>query len=1027
MAFVQAVQAAQDTAGILTVPAPFAGIADGDLLLAYAYCNGGSGATLTPPGGWTLVDEVDDGIDDHDVMWLYTRQALSEPGSYDWDFSVGSSAVVIMDYTPGVVDVYQPDQGETDPFATTPFTATNPGEIIVLAAGQTAGQGFFYPTATWRDAASTGAIVMNVFDDVAATTAVGSYSSAGWNPGGFPWLSITVAITSAPPPPPPTITSITPNNGSVAGGTPITIAGTNFDSSVTVTFPDFGGSAYGIVVVSPIELTAFTPAGVAGLQDVTVTTLGGFDILPGSYTYTPLPVTGLAIPILTAEIAFDPTDIYSLTQTWTDVSIKVRDFQTKSGKQHFLDRIEAGTLTMTVDGRDGFFLNGGSAPGNGTGKIIQPRLPIKITATWGGITYPVFYGLTDSALPKISDAAAMQYDISITASDLLKQLSLHRLSSIAFWENYANSTSTENWYRCDVATSNTAVITSAVGNGTTITYKALNNFSAADNVTITGLTFVSGSGLNLINAVIDTATATEFTILSSHVAVSQGPGAVYRTVIKDEVGGQNGYYMGIVSFPQYGAMIYDLDGCVDVANGGTLASGYLRTYDVTTPLGAIDFWILGQDLAGVSAGANTLITIVQSGADQIGLEVNSDGQLVAAKIGGGVLGTTAEMINDGYWHHIGLVSDGAGDLELYADGAFTPLSTSYSGIKSVTGQDLQIGILGALNPAPAYYDEIIFSNTSSLSTIQDEVHNRWIAGSLLQRPTNNQQALVQSGDRIAEILCLAGFGTIVAGAIVLNTDWFFINNSGTAWVKDTAGNGFLHVEPFYWDTPVTTSSALDLIAEVTDTDIGLFFQRPDGTVNFFNQLFYGTWDTALQTWTPSYTAPSGDHVWTDDASSDFPYLATSLQVPRDDADVWTIVSITPQAGIEQIYENVAAVARWGSTTLEKSSTLHRSLAAALHTAQFLGYIYRDPLPRVDNVELRAEFNNGAGNSALFAGIGDPVHFKHTAPGASTTGSYPDENGQIDTDFVVESVAHDFSSTDGYWHTSFALDPYPVRT
>ena len=29
--------------------------------------------------------------------------------------------------------------------------------------------------------------------------------------------------------------------------------------------------------------------------------------------------------------------------------------------------------------------------------------------------------------------------------------------------------------------------------------------------------------------------------------------------------------------------------------------------------------------------------------------------------------------------------------------------------------------------------------------------------------------------------------------------------------------------------------------QVADTDIGIFFQKPDGTFNFHNQEFYGAW------------------------------------------------------------------------------------------------------------------------------------------------------------------------------------------
>ena len=84
-----------------------------------------------------------------------------------------------------------------------------------------------------------------------------------------------------------------------------------------------------------------------------------------------------SLPTLSVQIAFNPTNLQTTTQTWTDVTAYVRDFSTNSGRQHFLDRIEASTLRMTVDNRNGFFLNGTT---NGSNAVIRTRLPIKVVA-----------------------------------------------------------------------------------------------------------------------------------------------------------------------------------------------------------------------------------------------------------------------------------------------------------------------------------------------------------------------------------------------------------------------------------------------------------------------------------------------------------------------------------------------------------------------------------------------------------------------------------------------------------------------
>ena len=752
-----------------------------------------------------------------------------------------------------------------------------------------------------------------------------------------------------------------------------------------------------------------------------------------------------SLPILDCYIAFNPTassttllsasgQALPTTGTsnsyWTNVSQYVRDFQTKSGRQHFLDRVEASTIQMTLNGRDGYFFNGnapsGGAAGNSTGYVLSPRMPIAVTATWSGTTYPVYWGITESITERITDQ--LNVDIILQASDYIKYLSLRYMSIPSFWAGYVtNAASAAAWYRC--TTNYTGVVTNAIGNGTTVTYTAQHNFQAGDNVTITGLGVGSGASLNLTTVTLATVSTSGFTVTNATVGQSAGQGAAYRIAVLDQIGSAHGSYLGTVSFNQYGAVIYDLDGCVDTANGGSTATGQIRLPAFGATHGGIDFWILGQGLAN-----SVLMGALTSGADQVTLAVTATGTLQAT-ITGGATGNvdSAVKIDDGYWHHVGLVDDSSGHLQLYCDGVFTSLT----GVATMTGWtapiNLFIGFVGLLGSA-MYIDEIVISDTTSLSTLDNEVKNRWIAGSMLQQPTNRTQATVQSGDRIAQILCLAGFGHITAGAIVLFSNLYFINN-GSAWVNATSGNGYIHVEPYYWDTPVTGSTALDLILQICDSDIGIFFQKPDGTLAFFNQSFYGSWvGPPTNTWTPSYTPPAGDHIWSDVVSpSDIaalvtPYYGPTLQVVRDDADTWTTVKITPQAGVEQIYENTAAEARWGYTTLTKSGTVPPTLAAAKSAAYFLGYLFSSPLPRVQNVELRAETAHGGTMTALFdCYIGDPVTFKRTSPNASTSGSYPDVKGQISADMTVESIAHSFNADPGQWTVSYQLDPYILRT
>jgi hypothetical protein len=90
----------------------------------------------------------------------------------------------------------------------------------------------------------------------------------------------------------PTVTKVTPAKGPLAGGTTVTIAGTNF---VTVTHVLFGGfTSTTVHVTSPTKLTAKDPPG-SGTVVVSVTTAFGTASKSSAFTYVPVPsITSLS-------------------------------------------------------------------------------------------------------------------------------------------------------------------------------------------------------------------------------------------------------------------------------------------------------------------------------------------------------------------------------------------------------------------------------------------------------------------------------------------------------------------------------------------------------------------------------------------------------------------------------------------------------------------------------------------------------------------------------------------------------------
>jgi hypothetical protein len=87
---------------------------------------------------------------------------------------------------------------------------------------------------------------------------------------------------------PPTVSNVTPNKGPEAGGTSVTITGTNFNEAAAVEFGSIGATSF--EVVSATSITAVAPAG-EGTVDVSVTSSGGVSATSAAdeFSYVPVP------------------------------------------------------------------------------------------------------------------------------------------------------------------------------------------------------------------------------------------------------------------------------------------------------------------------------------------------------------------------------------------------------------------------------------------------------------------------------------------------------------------------------------------------------------------------------------------------------------------------------------------------------------------------------------------------------------------------------------------------------------------
>jgi hypothetical protein len=81
----------------------------------------------------------------------------------------------------------------------------------------------------------------------------------------------------------PTVASVSPSSGSLAGGTTITVTGTNLSGATLVRVGSV--NATGLTVVDATTLTCVTPAGTAGAKSVSVTTPGGTATRSNAFTH----------------------------------------------------------------------------------------------------------------------------------------------------------------------------------------------------------------------------------------------------------------------------------------------------------------------------------------------------------------------------------------------------------------------------------------------------------------------------------------------------------------------------------------------------------------------------------------------------------------------------------------------------------------------------------------------------------------------------------------------------------------------
>ncbi len=211
------------------------------------------------------------------------QKLVSSTGSYNASASLTYSAAWVMQMA-----TFRASGGTGNPAPTVASVSPGSGSVNGGTPISISGTGFLSgASVTVGGTAATGVTVVSGTSITATTPAhaSGAVSVVVRNTDGQTGTLNNAFTYTGGGNPAPTVTAISPNSGSTAGGTPVTITGTGFLAGATVSLG--GTAATGVTVVNSTSITATTAAHSAGTVSVVVTnTDAQSGTLANSYTYS---------------------------------------------------------------------------------------------------------------------------------------------------------------------------------------------------------------------------------------------------------------------------------------------------------------------------------------------------------------------------------------------------------------------------------------------------------------------------------------------------------------------------------------------------------------------------------------------------------------------------------------------------------------------------------------------------------------------------------------------------------------------
>ncbi len=639
---------------------------------------------------------------------------------------------------------------------------------------------------------------------------------------------------------PPTVSSVSQNTGPVAGGTAVTITGTNFATGATVTFG--GTAATNVVVVNSTTITATTPAGTAGAVTVTVTVGGLSGSRINGFTYVVPPTVssvspisgttagGTAVTITGMNFATGATVKFGTTAA-TSVVVVDSGTITATTPTHAAGAV---TVTVTVSGQSGSLTNGftyvvpptvssvspnsGTTAGGTAVTITGTNFATGATVTFGG-TSATNVVVTNSTTITATTPAGAGGAVTVTITNLSQQS-----GSLANGFTYIGQP--------------------------TVTSVAPNSGSTAGGtvVTITGTNFAAGATVTLGGIAATNVTAVNGTTITATTPAGSA-GTVPVTVTNSN--GLSGSLSGAFTYagpptvssisPNSGTTLggtavmitgTNFAGGATVTFGGTAATNVVvvngTTITATTPVG--------------SAGAVT-VTVTNPGPQNGSLAngytyVTTAGLTAPGNFSGALMGTSVPTVVAGQQYYNA-----------------TPGTLHTSSSFNSTGADLLVMYVGC-------HDNTVF-------TITDSYGNTWLplAGPAFKvgsasNPMEGELFYVPNattGSAHTITVGLSQSQPLVMSIVALSGDNIY--SPIDAYSSITGDNGT--IAAYITSSPLTTSQPNDLLvgivkgfSEQTYTAGSAYTAQPASTgLNFSAET--GTASSA-GSYSSSFTASFGD-------------------------------------------------------------------------------------------------------------------------------------------------------------------------